>query len=122
MSRITVLKSKIHRATVTASDLDYEGSITLSHDIADAANLLKYEKVTIANINNGERFDTYVLKVHGKGIVQINGAAARKVQHGDKVIIMAYKEVNELDHDEESYLPTHVFFKNDSFEINEIEK
>lgn len=88
---IFMLKCKIHRATVTDANLNYVGSITIDEDLMDAANLFEHEKVTIADIDNGERFDTYVIKgPRGKGDICLNGAAARLVHRGDKVIIMAY--------------------------------
>jgi aspartate 1-decarboxylase len=88
---IEVVKSKIHRVTVTEADLNYIGSITLDEDLMDAANLIANEKVTIVNNNNGERFDTYIIKgKRGSGVVCLNGAAARKVHKGDIIIIMAY--------------------------------
>lgn len=89
--QIEVVKSKIHRVTVTGADLDYIGSITLDEDLMNAANIIEGERVYIVNNNNGERFDTYVIKgERGSGEVCLNGAAARKVQRGDVVIIMAY--------------------------------
>ena len=89
--RIEVVKSKIHRVTVTQADLNYIGSITIDEDLMDAANIIANEKVSIVNNNNGERFETYVIKgERGSGVVCLNGAAARKVQPGDIVIIMAY--------------------------------
>ncbi|MDD2525368.1 MAG: aspartate 1-decarboxylase [Bacteroidales bacterium] len=88
---IQVLKSKIHRATVTEANLNYVGSITIDEDLMDAANLIANEKVHIVNNNNGERFETYIIKgERGSGTVCLNGAAARKVQPGDVVIIMSY--------------------------------
>lgn len=88
---IEILKSKIHRATVTDADLNYEGSITIDTDLIDAANIIVNEKVAIVNNNNGERFETYVIPGEkGSGIVCLNGAAARKVQKGDIIIIMSY--------------------------------
>ena len=88
---IEVVKSKIHRITVTEANLDYMGSITLDEDLMDAANLIANEKVSIVNNNNGERFDTYIIKgERGSGVVCLNGAAARKVQKGDIIIIMSY--------------------------------
>ena len=89
--QIEILKSKIHRGKIIESNLHYVGSITIDEDLMDAANLLENEKVTVVNINNGERFDTYIIKgARGSGIIGINGAAARKVAVGDVVIIMAY--------------------------------
>jgi len=88
---IEIVKSKIHRVTVTEANLDYMGSITLDEDLMDAANLIANEKVSIVNNNNGERFDTYIIKgERGSGIVCLNGAAARKVQKGDIIIVMSY--------------------------------
>jgi len=88
---IEVVKSKIHRITVTEADLNYMGSITLDEDLMDAANLIANEKVTIVNNNNGERFETYIIKgERGSGVVCLNGAAARRVQKGDIIIVMSY--------------------------------
>ena len=88
---IEVVKSKIHRVTVTEANLNYIGSITVDEDLLDAANLIANEKVTIVNNNNGERFETYIIKgERGSGVVCLNGAAARKAQPGDIIIIMSY--------------------------------
>jgi aspartate 1-decarboxylase len=88
---IEVLKSKLHCVRVTEANLNYMGSITIDEDLMDAANLIAGEKVHIVNNNNGERFETYVIKgERGSGVVCLNGAAARKVQPGDVVIIMSY--------------------------------
>jgi aspartate 1-decarboxylase len=88
---VEVVKSKIHRVTVTEADLNYIGSITIDEDLMDAANLIEGERVFIVDNNNGERLDTYVIKgERGSGVVCLNGAAARKVLPGDIVIIMAY--------------------------------
>lgn len=85
------MKSKIHRATVTEANLNYVGSITIDEKLMQAAGILENEKVQVVNINNGERFETYVIKGEaGSGTICLNGAAARLVQVGDKVIIMAY--------------------------------
>jgi aspartate 1-decarboxylase len=89
---LTMLKAKIHRATVTGSDLNYEGSIALDPELRAAAGILPFEKVEIFNCNNGERFATYVI-AGSDGEVAVNGAAARLVQRGDIVIIVAYVEV-----------------------------
>lgn len=92
---IEVVKSKIHRVTVTQADLNYVGSITLDEDLMDAANLIENEKVHIVDNNNGERFETYVIKgERGSGVVCLNGAAARKVQPGDVIIIMSYAQMD----------------------------
>ncbi|MFB6349312.1 aspartate 1-decarboxylase [Moraxella sp. ZJ142] len=92
----TLLGGKIHRATVTQADLNYVGSITIDTDLLDAAGILVNEKVAIVNNNNGERFETYTIAgERGSGIVCLNGAAARKVQAGDIVIIMSYVMMND---------------------------
>lgn len=91
---ITMLKSKLHRATVTNSDLNYEGSITVDPDLLDAADILVYEQVDVLNINNGQRFTTYTIPgKKGSGDICINGAAARLVQKGDLVIICTYTNI-----------------------------
>lgn len=88
---IEVVKSKIHRVTVTEANLNYIGSITIDEDLLDAANLIPNEKVSIVNNNNGERFETYIIKgERGSGVICLNGAAARKAQPGDIIIIMSY--------------------------------
>ncbi len=91
-----MLKGKIHRAKVTAALMDYEGSIEVDTFLLEAAGIRKFEEVHIWNMNNGERFTTYALPAkRGSGIVAVNGAAARKVQPGDEVIISAFAVVNE---------------------------
>ena len=88
---IEVLKSKLHCVTVTEANLNYMGSITIDEDLMDAANMIAGEKVQIVDNNNGERFETYIIKgERGSGCICLNGAAARKVQVGDVVIIMSY--------------------------------
>ena len=88
---IEVVKSKIHRVTVTEANLNYIGSVTIDEDLLDAANLIPNEKFAIVHNNNGERFETYIIKgERGSGVVCLNGAAARKAQPGDVVIIMSY--------------------------------
>ena len=88
---IEVVKSKIHRVTVTEANLNYIGSITIDEDLLDAANLIANEKVSIVTNNNGERFETYIIKgERGSGVVCLNGAAARKAQPGDIIIVMSY--------------------------------
>lgn len=95
---LTLLKGKIHRATVTEAALDYVGSITVDLDLLEAAHILEYEKVQIVDVNNGNRFETYTIAgERGSGIVCLNGAAARQVQVGDLVIIMAYAQMNEVE-------------------------
>ena len=91
---ITLLKSKIHRAVVTQSDLNYVGSVTIDARLMREAGIVEYEKVAIADIDNGNRFETYVITgEEDSGIICLNGAAARCVNAGDKVIIMAYAEM-----------------------------
>lgn len=93
--QIEVLKSKIHRATLTQSDLHYIGSIGIDEDLMEASNLIENEKVHIYNINNGERLETYVIKgERGSGTISLNGAAARKAAVGDKIIIVSYASID----------------------------
>jgi aspartate 1-decarboxylase len=88
---IEIMKSKIHRVTVTDANLNYIGSITIDEELMEAANMIPYEKVAVVNNNNGERFETYIIKgERHSGIICLNGAAARKVQPGDIIIIMSY--------------------------------
>jgi aspartate 1-decarboxylase len=88
---IEVIKSKIHKVTITGANLNYIGSITIDEDLIDAANLIENEKVHVLDLNNGERLETYVIKgVRGSGDICLNGAAARKVLIGDIIIIMSY--------------------------------
>lgn len=92
----TFLKSKIHRATVTEVDLNYEGSLGVDADLMKAANILPYELVQVYNINNGERFETYVIKeAPGSGIIALKGAAARKGARGDLIIITCYTTMDD---------------------------
>jgi aspartate 1-decarboxylase len=94
--RRTLLKSKIHRATITDADLNYEGSISIDPKLCDAAQLLPFERVEIYNCNNGQRFATYV--IYGKsGEICVNGAAARLVHHGDVIIIASYGDYDEAE-------------------------
>jgi len=106
--QIEVLKSKIHRVKITGADLNYIGSITIDEDLMDAANVIEGEKVTIVNINNGERLETYVIKgTRGSGEINMNGPAARRVQPGDIIIIISYAllEFEEA----KSFKPTIIF-------------
>ena len=96
--QIEVVKSKIHRVKVTGADLNYIGSITIDETLMEAANLIEGEKVSVVNINNGERFTTYIIKAQrGSGIISLNGAAARKAHVGDPLIICTYGTVPEKD-------------------------
>ena len=105
---IEVLKSKIHCARITEANLNYMGSITIDEDLMDAANMIAGEKVAIVDNNNGERFETYIIKgARGSGKICLNGAAARKVQPGDIIIIMSYAL---MDFEEaKNFTPTLVF-------------
>jgi aspartate 1-decarboxylase len=96
--RRTMLKSKIHRATVTQANLHYEGSVTIDDHLMRAADLLEHEKVSIWNVTNGSRFDTYALRGEpGSGVICVNGAAARLVSAGDLVIIASYAEMDDAE-------------------------
>jgi len=89
--QIQILKSKVHRATVTEANIDYVGSLTMDADLMDAANMLEHEKIQVVNVNNGERIETYLIKgERGSGIICLNGPAARKAVVGDIVIIISY--------------------------------
>ncbi|MBB3187697.1 aspartate 1-decarboxylase [Microbacter margulisiae] len=106
--QIEVLKSKIHRVTVTDANLNYIGSITLDEDLMDAANMIEFEKVQVLNINNGARFETYIIKgERGSGTVCLNGAAARLVQPGDVVLVVSFAQ---MDFEEaKTFKPTIIF-------------
>ncbi|MDP2111543.1 MAG: aspartate 1-decarboxylase [Thiobacillus sp.] len=94
----TMLKSKLHRATVTHSELHYEGSCAIDETLLDAANIHEYEQIQIYNVTNGERFTTYAIRsARGSGIISVNGAAAHKANPGDLVIIATYAVYNELE-------------------------
>ena len=114
---IEVVKSKIHRVTVTEADLNYVGSITIDEDLMDAANLIENEKVQIVNINNGERLETYVITGNrGTGQICLNGPAARKVAVGDIIIIISYAS---MDFEEAKlFKPSLIFPDTDSNKIN----
>ena len=110
--QIEVVKSKIHRVHVTGAELDYIGSITLDEDLMDAAGLVQGERVYIVNINNGERLDTYTIPgTRGSGEVTLNGPAARRVQKGDIIIIIAYASMGV--EEAKSFKPT-IIFPNES--------
>lgn len=113
-----IMKSKIHRAVVTDADLNYIGSITIDKNLMDAADIVEYEKVTIVNNNNGERFETYVIEGEpGSGMICLNGAAARKAQKGDIVIIITYTILQ--DEEYKTFKPKRVFV-NEKNEVKEI--
>ena len=110
---IEMMKSKIHRVTVTQADLNYVGSITIDSDLLRAADILPGQRVWIVNNNNGERFDTYVIEGEaGSGVICLNGAAARCVQPKDKIIIMAYTSVSA--EEAKTHRPTVVFVDDDN--------
>lgn len=114
---IKMLKGKIHRATVVQAELEYIGSITIDKDLLEASGILEYEKVQIVDINNGSRFETYTIAgERGSGLICLNGAAARCVQVGDKIIIMAYCDMDEKEAND--HKPRVVFVD----EKNKIEK
>lgn len=94
--RRQMLKSKLHRVTVTHSELDYEGSVAIDGRLLDAADIREYERIEVYNLKNGERFSTYAIRAEeGSGIISVNGAAAHKANPGDIVIICAYAEIEE---------------------------
>jgi len=110
---ITMLHSKIHRATVTDANLNYVGSITIDRDLLDAANMRIGQKIDIVNVNNGERFSTYIIAgERGKREMCLNGAAARKVHVGDKIIVIAYAQMDKKEAD--SYQPRIVILDDDN--------
>ncbi len=119
----TMLKAKIHRAVVTEANLNYVGSITIDKDLMDASGILEYEQVNVVDINNGNRLDTYAIAGPRKsGVICLNGAAARLVHEGDKIIIMAYCHVDSAVVQE--YSPTIVFVneQNKIVEVKNIEE
>jgi aspartate 1-decarboxylase len=89
--QLTLLKSKIHRAAVTGASIDYEGSLTISSDLAEAVGLLPYEKILVGNLNNGKRFETYVIRDPAReGVIELNGATAHLGRVGDRITIMSF--------------------------------
>ena len=104
----TLLKSKLHRVTVTHAELDYEGSVAIDEDLLKAGDILEYEQLEVYNITNGERFGTYAIRAEaGSGVISVNGAAAHKANPGDLIIICTYARLNE---DElESFEPNLVY-------------
>jgi aspartate 1-decarboxylase len=111
--RRTMLKSKIHRATVTGSDLHYVGSITIDQDLLDAADIREHEQVHVVDVDNGARFETYTISgERGSGEICINGAAARLVHNGDTIIVISYAEYAEEELD--SYVPRVVHVNRDN--------
>ena len=93
---VTVLKSKLHRICVTEANLDYTGSLTVDEDLLDAAGMVNYEKLLVANVDNGERFETYAIRgPRGSGVCCLNGAAAHKGKVGDRLIVMSWAQMTE---------------------------
>ena len=116
--QLRVLKSKIHRATVKQAALDYVGSITVGKELLDASGILEYEEVQIVDVNNGNRFSTYTIAgEEGSGMICLNGAAARCVSEGDKIIIMSYALMNP---EEVTENPPKVVFVDDDNKISRI--
>jgi aspartate 1-decarboxylase len=108
MYQIQILKSKVHRATITEANVDYVGSLTMDEDLMDAANMIEHEKIQVVNVNNGERIETYLIKgKRGSGLICLNGPAARKGVVGDIVIVISYALI---DFEEgKSWQPTVIF-------------
>ncbi len=121
--QLTMLKGKIHRATVKQAELNYVGSITVDMDLLDAAGILEYEMVQIVDIDNGNRFETYTIAgERGSGMVCLNGAAARQVQTGDKIIIMCYAGLSEEEAKEHKPQVVFVDGENKIREVSRYEK
>ena len=117
---LNMLKGKIHRATVKQAELDYIGSITIDSDLMDAAGIIEYEKVQVADVNNGNRLETYVIAGEpGSGMICLNGAAAQYVEVGDKVIIMCYAQVEA---EEAKGFQPHVVFVDDDNRITRLSR
>ena len=115
---LNMLKGKIHRATVVQAEVNYVGSITIDEDLMDAAGILEYEKVQVADVDNGSRLETYVIAgERGSGMICLNGAAARSVSVGDKVIIMCYAQVDAA---EAPSMRPRVVFVDDSNRISRV--
>lgn len=109
----TMLKSKIHRATVTASDLHYVGSITVDPDLLEAADILEHEQVAVVDVDNGARFETYTIAgERGSGEIKVNGAAARLVHRGDTIIVISYAQYDKTEM--EHYVPVVVHVDSDN--------
>ena len=118
--RRTMLKSKIHRATVTGSDLNYVGSITVDADLLEAADMLEHELVHVLDIDNGARFETYTIAgARGSGEMQVNGAAARLVHTGDKVIVVTYASYDEAELERYEPRVVHVDASNDIVTVDD---
>jgi aspartate 1-decarboxylase len=120
MQRV-MLKSKIHRASVTGCDLNYVGSITIDSDLLDAADILEHEQVHVVDVDNGARFETYTIAAdRGSGVMQVNGAAARLVHRGDTIIVISYGQYQEAEL--ERYQPRVVHVEADTNRIITIDE
>lgn len=110
--QVTLLKAKLHRACVTEADIDYEGSIAIDNSLLEESGMLPYEKVLVVDVENGQRFETYIIPSDRQGMIQVNGAAARLVAVGDHVIVMAFAQFEYPP--EPGYLPKVVVLDGDN--------
>src|SRR5690606_20433109 len=121
LMRRTMLKSKIHRATITGSDLNYVGSITIDPDLLEAADILAHEQVHVVDVDNGARFETYTIAgVRGSGVIQVNGAAARLVHSGDTIIVISYADYSREDLETYEPVVVHVDRANAIIQIDDV--
>lgn len=119
--RRTMLKSKIHRATITGSDLNYVGSITIDPDLLEAADILAHEQVHVVDVDNGARFETYTIAgVRGSGVIQVNGAAARLVHSGDTIIVISYADYSREDLETYEPVVVHVDRANAIIQVDDV--
>ncbi|GGD69701.1 aspartate 1-decarboxylase [Microbacterium murale] len=119
--RRTMLKSKIHRATITGSDLNYVGSITIDPDLLEAADILAHEQVHVVDVNNGARFETYTIAgERGSGVIQVNGAAARLVHAGDTIIVISYADYSREDLETYEPVVVHVDRTNTIIQVDDV--
>jgi len=119
--RRTMLKSKIHRATITGSDLNYVGSITIDPDLLEAADILAHEQVHVVDVDNGARFETYTIAgERGSGVVQVNGAAARLVHSGDTIIVISYADYSREDLETYEPVVVHVDRANAIIQVDDV--
>ncbi len=117
----TMLKSKIHRATITGSDLNYVGSITIDPDLLEAADILPHEQVHVVDVDNGSRFVTYTIAgERGSGAIQVNGAAARLVHHGDTIIVISYADYTREDLADYEPVVVHVDRSNAIIQVDDV--
>lgn len=119
--RRTMLKSKIHRATITGSDLNYVGSITIDPDLLEAADILAHEQVHVVDVDNGARFETYTIAgERGSGVIQVNGAAARLVHSGDTIIVISYADYSREDLETYEPVVVHVDRANRIIQVDDV--